>query len=260
MLSCMLDNRCSLWANALLEAANKANLSTQYKKAIFLYEKALDSGANKAIVYFNLGNIYYHLNNPGKSIVYYQQVIAIAPQFKDSYLNLGKIFYLKEEYVRALNIFKKYVNINEEDIETWLLVGDVYKKLQRLDLSERSYLKAIAIDPQTEAAYIALISLYYDLNDYQNAFNYTEDALTYLPNNVGLLEIQADIHRQLAEYNEASAVYSYMLSALTNLDVDDKYRIYYQMVDNYFQGGYTNMAIYTLQETLKIYPSEKENL
>lgn len=55
------------------EEANRAYADEDYVLAVDLYLKIISNGSESGEVYFNLGNAYYKLNNPGNSILYYEK-------------------------------------------------------------------------------------------------------------------------------------------------------------------------------------------
>ncbi len=45
----------------------------KFEQAVSLYEQLLESGFINGQIYYNLGNAYYRLGMPGKSILYYRR-------------------------------------------------------------------------------------------------------------------------------------------------------------------------------------------
>ncbi len=76
-------------ANDLLQQAEKAYDSKNYKSAISSYEKLLADGYRSYQLYYNLGNAYYRNNEIGKAIYYYEMARKINPNDEDVRINLG---------------------------------------------------------------------------------------------------------------------------------------------------------------------------
>lgn len=75
--------------NDLLQKAEKAYDSKNYKEAIVNYEKLLRQGFNSYQLYFNLGNAYYRNDELGKAIYNYELARKLNPNDEDVRINLG---------------------------------------------------------------------------------------------------------------------------------------------------------------------------
>lgn len=76
-------------ANTVLQEAEKAYDSKNYKLAITKYESLVKDGFKSYQLYFNLGNAYLRNNDIGKSIYYYELARKINPNDEDIRINLG---------------------------------------------------------------------------------------------------------------------------------------------------------------------------
>ncbi len=77
------------YANTVLQEAEKAYDSKNYKLAITKYESLVKDGFKSYQLYFNLGNSYLRNNDIGKSIYYYELARKINPNDEDIRINLG---------------------------------------------------------------------------------------------------------------------------------------------------------------------------
>jgi tetratricopeptide (TPR) repeat protein len=77
------------YGNDLLEKAEKAYDSKNYKEAISNYEKLLSKGFKSYQLYFNLGNSYYRDKQLGKAIYNYELARKLNPNDEDVRINLG---------------------------------------------------------------------------------------------------------------------------------------------------------------------------
>ncbi|RLD11872.1 MAG: hypothetical protein DRI44_02495 [Chlamydiae bacterium] len=69
--------------------ANQFYKSTNYSKAILLYNKAVSLGFTPGGLYYNLGNAYYRNGNLGKAIVSYLKAQQLLPRDGDVLENLN---------------------------------------------------------------------------------------------------------------------------------------------------------------------------
>jgi tetratricopeptide (TPR) repeat protein len=77
------------YSNPLLEKAEKAYDSRNYKEAIASYEQLIGEGYVSWQLYFNLGNAYYRNNELGRAIYYYELARKIEPADEDVRVNLA---------------------------------------------------------------------------------------------------------------------------------------------------------------------------
>ena len=71
------------------EAGNKAYIEGNYDKAIEEYTAILDGGEYSMKLYYNLANAYFKTGAIGKSILYYNKALRIAPSQEDIRHNLA---------------------------------------------------------------------------------------------------------------------------------------------------------------------------
>src|ERR1700712_787443 len=89
LLVCLLSFSIKSYGNDLLQKAEKAYDTKNYKAAIVNYEKLINDGYKSYQLYFNLGNSYYRNNELGKAIFYYELARKINPSDEDVRINLG---------------------------------------------------------------------------------------------------------------------------------------------------------------------------
>lgn len=75
-------------SEGLWDRANTAYVNGDYREAIDLYERILDSGLASAKLYYNLGNAYFKEGELGKSILFYRRALRLVPGNEDVRYNL----------------------------------------------------------------------------------------------------------------------------------------------------------------------------
>ena len=66
---------------------NNAYNDGDYNKAVHLYKQVLKMGHHSPILYYNLGNAHYRLNNVAESIFYYEKAKQLDPDNEDLIIN-----------------------------------------------------------------------------------------------------------------------------------------------------------------------------
>lgn len=73
----------------LLEQANQAYQAREFATAARLYESLIAQGQANAVIYFNLGNAYFELNDLGRALLNYQRAQTLIPRDPDLSRNLA---------------------------------------------------------------------------------------------------------------------------------------------------------------------------
>ena len=75
-------------ANDWWQKGNKFYTQKQYDSAAYYYEQLAAQKPNDAILYYNLGNTYYKLNEIGPAVLNYERALQLDPGNKDAEDNL----------------------------------------------------------------------------------------------------------------------------------------------------------------------------
>jgi len=127
-------------------------------------------GAQMALAEFNAGTVLDECGKLDKAEQVYAGLIRSAPKFDLAYNNLGVIYWKKGQIDKALDMFKKGVEVNK--LQARAARNNVAglernKYIKSLDVNafneaERSIQGVLALDSSNQAAYENLARLYYD--------------------------------------------------------------------------------------------------
>ncbi|NOX85972.1 MAG: tetratricopeptide repeat protein [Chlorobi bacterium] len=211
---------------------------SDYVKAIHYYietEKNCDTLIGKysiqtslkrlyAILYTNLGLLYYRLDSVQKPFVYFNKALRFADEINDSnriaasYSNLGMMYKTMNDYDLALKNYFKSLKISQKignrDYEKATLnnIATLYKKRRLNDSALVYYRKAIEIANRTGDKYgLSLINrnmaeLYLTKGDFQHAFELAFLAQKYAREAGSLSEVYSD-NKLLSEVYQAKGDY-----------------------------------------------------
>ena len=97
------------------------------------------------------------------------------------YENLAGIFIKQEKWDKAVNLIKEAFITDSGSFTLWFDLGLAYKNLLDFEQSEKAYLKALKLNPNSEKANFNLAALYLLLNNPQGAIKYYTRALKINP-------------------------------------------------------------------------------
>lgn len=72
---------------SVFKEGNNAYNDGDYNKAVHLYKQVLKMGQHSSILYYNLANAHYRLNNVAESIFYYEKAKQLDPDNEDLIIN-----------------------------------------------------------------------------------------------------------------------------------------------------------------------------
>ena len=89
-----------LWADA-----NSAYEQGDWNSALDSYEQISALGLESAPLYYNMGNVYYRLNEYAKAVLYYERALRLDPSFEDAQFNLEHMKSLLQDKIEVIPEF-----------------------------------------------------------------------------------------------------------------------------------------------------------
>ncbi len=146
-----------------LSGSQCEELSSSFMK---VYKKF---GKQMTVAFFNAGAVWDECGDTNKAEAIYKEVIAAVPKYDLSYNNLGVIYWNRKQESKALDYFKKAVDVN---IATTAPRNNLAAALRDkyagsanqgdFDTAEKELQRVLAVDSGNQAAYENLARLYYD--------------------------------------------------------------------------------------------------
>ncbi len=102
----------------LNEAIQKAEKG-QYKQALKDLENSFMYSTENADVYYNMGLIYYNLQNYEKSSESLNKALEIKPNFYDALNQRGIVFTMQKQYSRAMEDFDKAISLQPQNSQAY---------------------------------------------------------------------------------------------------------------------------------------------
>src|SRR5437899_4508342 len=104
---CVPDAYCNL---GIIES-KKGNTS----KAFDCFTTSLKHDPRHSESHYNLGNLYFDLNDLRLALVHYQMAAEVAPSFPNVYFNLALVQAITEDLSAAVSSLRKYQDLVSED-------------------------------------------------------------------------------------------------------------------------------------------------
>lgn len=159
----------------------KKRMSEEYLYAhTFLYKNCRETMDPKLVKVNDLYNEAYDFYVNGKkdlAIKKYDEMIKIVSDSAYLYFNRGKFKRELNLHEEAIIDYKKAVQYDKKNVESWTAMGISYTYLQQYDNAIKSYLEAIKADPSYAMAYNNVAQVYREKKETDKAINYLELAV-----------------------------------------------------------------------------------
>lgn len=87
----------------------------QTREAIDVLVEAKSKAKPEAIVYFNLGNLYFNKGDYARACAEYTQALKLNPGLHEAYLNRANSFLALHEYAKALVDYEEFLRLSTKE-------------------------------------------------------------------------------------------------------------------------------------------------
>ncbi|MBP7216848.1 MAG: tetratricopeptide repeat protein [Candidatus Omnitrophica bacterium] len=149
-----------------------------------LIKKDLSYGvtAASAIVWNNLGHLYYKQKDEQKALRAYQNAAQLDPRFSLPHANMATIYFEKKEYAQAKTHAKACLRLNHRDIRSLLYLGIIALSEKQDEEAWFAFGKVLEYDPGNIDALCYMGNLYLKRHDYYSAYLFWRRADELFPN------------------------------------------------------------------------------
>lgn len=132
----------------------------QYSDNIHLFRETIYKHPNNPILYLKLGELHERHDNPTDAQRVYEIANKLHPTYLPTYHRLGILFIDKRDLERATATFQKITEIDQKDVQAWLKLGVIYINRQHFEPAIVAFKRAIEADATSAEAYNNLARVY----------------------------------------------------------------------------------------------------
>ena len=111
--------------------------------ALDIYEKALKENDKDPLIFANIANVVYMMQDLERAILLFEKAIACDENCAVAYYGLGNIFYEKEDFPEAIACFEKAIRHGlNEDGDVHFLLGSSFMRMNQARLASMYLLRA----------------------------------------------------------------------------------------------------------------------
>ncbi len=198
----------SIYSNA------QPNLNGEFKKAVQELEIIRDLDPENGLVHYELGRIYFDLNEPEKAIQSYEKFQSIIPETDAGYLEIAKYYYSNNNTEKTIEYLEKALGQQPDSIESLNFLRKLYLDLSRIRDAIPIYERLIRVTDNNPKLKQDLASLLYEVWEYDEAALLLEDVLAIDPENERARMFLGRIQIDQNKYDAAT-------ETLESIDSDD---------------------------------------
>ena len=198
---CVLFVSTTLFAaDDVISTARKLATNADYYKALMEYTKALKTEKKDPSLFFERGDVKYHLGNYSGAIVDYTSSLQLEIS-SQTYVARGKAYLLDKQYDNALADFNETLKI-EESAKIYGLMSDANYEKENFNKSIENYTSAIRLMPNAYF-YVNRGMVYQRIKDYDNAiYDYTK-AIELDENNIEYYTLRYELYNIMQKFDLA---------------------------------------------------------
>ncbi len=177
------------------------------EEAISYLERYLEEHSSRASVHMELGQLYMQENNPDKTKPHFKEAFQSEEIALESKLNNFVPLVRRlpspglNDYVKELSTY--LIKVHSNSANALAATGDMYYAIQNKDSALIFYRKAIEKEGSNFQLWQNILSLEMELQNYANVVKYTDEALSYFPNQPILYLYAGSAHFSLDDYQNA---------------------------------------------------------
>ena len=237
-------------ADDLIVRGNALYAQGEYAKALILYRRSEDRGADRAAAAFNQGNCLFQLERfPEAAAAYRRAVRHAGGALPPAQLNLAAVLFRMEAYGEAIAAYNRVVRDDPENVSAWLYLADAHARIRDFPGALRALERARALEPADASIVYQTAEVHAALKEYDLAVALVREAYRIRPEEVDFLFYIGDLRRAQGRYGEAAAAYREGLAQRPD-DVDALYKL----ADALARDEKPFLAMDPLQQALAIKP------
>jgi len=198
----------------LAEVNNRAAAMMEqgdFAGAAGLLDKALKNSALFFPFRYNLGVSYLHLRDLKKSLLHFRKAQAVVPEYYGTYLQMGSIYQQWYRDNEAIDSYRQALKWNKNELNTYVLIGDLFFNRNQLQLAKKYYDQCLRIDHRFNNAVLGKAKIHFKESDYHKALVTLKAIDTRKDYDRAYHYYYAETSFKLQDYKTASQQYAILL-------------------------------------------------
>ncbi|HSW39273.1 MAG TPA: tetratricopeptide repeat protein [Acidobacteriota bacterium] len=193
------------------------------QKGVRQLEKIREMNPNDARVHFNLGGLYFEMNEPAKAIQSYETFQKLSGSVDNGYREIAKYYENTGDFEKAVDYLNKGLNAQPNSAESLWMLGGIYSRLNRNLEAIPVYKKLLAVIGENTEITRRLAMALFEAGEYEEAVNFLQDLVERANPDRTSLIYYGRARMELHDYREAIRVFQKLIE---NIPDDIEARFY----------------------------------
>jgi predicted TPR repeat methyltransferase len=167
--------------NKLFTEACDAQTEECFTVAMEKYRLLLDYFPEAAVLHYNLGLVYYSLENFPAALDEFSLALAARPEDTDALFNSALCYKKTGDYRAAITAYRKLLEVMPDSTDCWYNLAGCYLENHADELAVSCYQRVLELDSEYSAALNNLAYLYHRGGDFSQAESCYRKLLTLRP-------------------------------------------------------------------------------
>ena len=188
----------------------------KYSEAAAVLEDGLVSAPLFFPFRYNLGVCYLYLYDLEKSLLHFNKAVLLVPEYSRTYLEIG---YLYEKFNReslAIESFREALRRNAKELDTFILIGDIFFRRKQLEMAQKYYDTALRVDPLFPNGLLGRAKIHFIRGSYHKCIVLLKSIDASREYDVSLHYYWAECAFKMRDYATAGAQYEKLLTFRTH--------------------------------------------
>lgn len=188
---------------AIFFLANAQFYQGKHAQALVSYKRLLDLDFNRADVHNLTGLCYMIQNNYLQARDYFSQALILDKSLGNAHFNLGKVYYGLNDRQSAIKSLNEAYAYAPKDSGIIAMLSELYSDMQDLKNAEKFLAKLYALNRNNERIGWKLVNIAFQNKDYEHAAAYLQNLIRVNPRNVQAYNKLGEAYFALNSYEQA---------------------------------------------------------
>jgi tetratricopeptide (TPR) repeat protein len=177
-----------------------------------------------------LGKTYLNNEKFEKALIQFKKIENRLKTYPKLQYFMSKLYLLTDDNDKAIELAKAEIKSNPQNLEGYVLLGDIYTKEKKYNDAEEMYKKAQKIDDNDIDTMIGLSSINLKKSQFDIAIDLLLKARNVDPNNSNVHKLLGDAYRKIGQSSLATESYKIFLELSPNSRYKDEINTYLRIM------------------------------
>ena len=241
------------FTEAWYELAYCKDLLGKLEESAKCYLEAIDQDPYNVNAWYNRGLVLSKLKRYDEALECYDMALAIADDFSSAWYNKANVLAITGMIEDAAECYRKTIEFEPNDINALYNLAIAYEELEQYDDAISHYSRCVEIKPDFADAWFALACCFEANEEYDKALKAVNLALDHLPGTIDFLQLKAEIHYNLQDFESSITTYRSILD-----DEGDASPIWVDYAMVLRESGDYEESILALENSIRLQPQSAD--